>query len=106
MEIAVANAGHGPMPASERWLLAGSVAFVMLCLALIQTASITDSPLQDQIVVSRLAGVPFLLVIGLLSGLEAQWVALGVLAVCVAEVIADLSGPTESIEAEPEIPID
>jgi hypothetical protein len=41
-----------------------------------------------------------------LSGLEAQWVALGVLAVCVAEVIADLSGPTESIEAEPEIPID
>lgn len=106
MEIAVAASGHGPMSESDRWLLVGSVAFVMLCLAVIQTASITDPPLQDQIVVSRLAGVPFLLAIGLLAGLEAQWVAVGVLGVCVAEVIADLSGPAEAIEAEPEIPID
>jgi low temperature requirement protein LtrA len=106
MEIAVAESGHGAMPTSDRWLLVGSIAFVMLFLALIQTASIPDPPLQDQIVVSRLAGIPFLLMIGLLSGLEAQWVAAGVLGVCVAEVIADLSQPAESIEVEPEIPID
>jgi len=106
MEIAVAEAGHGAMPGSDRWLLVGSVVFVMGCLALIQTAAIADPPWQDQIVVSRLAGVPFLLLIGLLSGLEAQWVAVGVLGVCVAEVIADLSGPSETIDVEPEIPID
>jgi hypothetical protein len=29
--------------------------------------------------------------IGLMSGLESQWVALGVLGVCIAEVVADLS---------------
>lgn len=105
MEIAVAESGHGPMTTSDRWLLVGSVAFVMLSLALIQTAAIPDAPLRDQIVVSRLAAVPFLLVIGFLSGLEAQWVAIGVLGVCIAEVVADISG-AESIESEPEIPID
>lgn len=106
MEIAVAESGHGPMPTSDRWLLVGSVGLVLLCLALIQTASIPDPPLRDQIVVSRLAGVPFLFLIGLLAGLEAQWVASGVLGVCVAEVVADLSGPQGAIAMEPEIPID
>lgn len=106
MEIAVAEAGHGTMPGSDRWLLVGSVAFVLLCLAVIQSAAITDRPMQDQIVVSRLAGIPFLLLIGLLAGLEAHWVALGVLGVCVAELIADLSGSPDLIDDEPEIPID
>lgn len=95
MEKAVAQAGHGPMPAGDRWLLVGSLVAVFLSLALIQLAASVDEPVQARaIIVSRLAGVPFLLLIGLLSAPGAQWIALGVFAVCVAEVVADLSTPS------------
>lgn len=104
MEIAVAEAGHGPMPDPDRWLLVGSVACVFLCLAVIQVAATPPgSPEGRAIVVSRLIGIPFLLLIGLLSNLEAQWVSIGLLGVCVAEVVADLSGPEEVDLSETEV---
>lgn len=108
IEIAVAEAGHGPMPSADRWLLVGSVVSVFLALALIQLAA-TPHPADPgrQIVTARMLGVPFLLVIGLLSDLEAQWIAGGVLGVCVAELIADMSSPAiRMAEHETEIPSD
>ena len=107
MEIAVADAGQGPMPAAARWLLVGSVAFVFVALALIQLAATPDPTNPErQIVLSRLFGVPFLVVIGLLSELEPQWVALGVLAVCIAELVTDMTGTIEGGALEEEIPSD
>jgi low temperature requirement protein LtrA len=108
IEIAVAESSHGPMPSAERWLLVGSVVFVFLALAVIQLAAIADpSSPGRQIIFARLLGVPFLLIIGLLSDLEAQWVAGGVLGVCVAELIADMSSPgARELERGGEIPND
>lgn len=92
MEKAVAEAGHGPMPGGDRWLLVGSLVVVLLALAAIQlAASAEDSSRARYIIVARLAGIPFLLIIGLFVDLEAQWIALGALGVCVAEVVADLA---------------
>ena len=107
MEIAVAEAGHGPMPAADRWLLVGSVALVFGSLALIQLAATPDS--EDpgrRIITTRLVGIPFLLIIGLLADLQPEWVAGGVFAVCVAELIADMSSSDGVIEQEPVIPDD
>jgi low temperature requirement protein LtrA len=106
IEIAVAQAGHGAMAFSERWLLVGSVVFVFLALALIQLAA-TPDPMSPgrQIITARLFGVPFLLVVGLLSDLEAQWVAGGVFGICVAELIADMSSP-DIIDSDIEVPGD
>ncbi len=107
MEIAVAESGHGPMLGRDRWLLVGSVSVVFGALALIQLAATPDpaNP-QRRIVATRLLGIPFLILIGLLGDLEAQWVAAGVLAVCVAELISDMSSTDGEIAVEPEIPID
>jgi low temperature requirement protein LtrA len=108
MEIAVAESGHGRMAASDRWLLVGSVIVVFCSLALIQLAAISDSSNPGRrIVWTRLLGLPFLVIIGLLGDLEAPWVAGGVLGVCVAELIADMSmtNPQEPL-LEEEIPDD
>jgi low temperature requirement protein LtrA len=108
IEIAVAEAEHGPMPTTDRWLLVGSVVVVFSALGLIQLAATPDSTSPGrQIITARMLGVPFLLLIGLLSDLEAQWVAGGVLGVCVAELINDMSSPaTRTAEGETEIPSD
>jgi low temperature requirement protein LtrA len=108
MEIAVADSGHGPMAASDRWLLVGSVIVVFCSLALIQLAAIPDSSNPGRRIIStRLLGLPFLLVIGLFGDLEAPWVAGGVLGVCVAELVADMSASTpQETVAEQEIPVD
>jgi len=97
LELSVSGAGVGPMPGSERWLLVGSAAVVLGAMALIQFASISvpGGPVNRAITINRLAGIPFLILIGLFSSLEAQWVALGVLGVCVAEVVADLTATEE-----------
>jgi low temperature requirement protein LtrA len=92
LERAVAYAGHGPMPGEDRWLLVGSVMVVFAALALIQFASTNRQPdARADIAVSRLLGIPFLIVIGLLADLSPEWVVFGVLGVCVAELVADLS---------------
>ena len=92
LEKAIADAGHGAMPGGDRWLLTGSVAAVLGCLALIQFASNDhDTPMSRGIVLTRLLGIPFLLIIGLLTALEPTWVVIGVLAVCITQLVADLS---------------
>lgn len=108
MEIAVAQAGRGPMPSPQRWLLVGSVIVVLCSLAVIQLAATPDraSP-GRQLISTRLLGVPFLVVIGLLSDLSAVWVAVGVLAVCVSQLIADMTSSAKDVPSlEPEIPND
>lgn len=91
LEHAVSEAGHGPMHGGDRWLLVASVAVAFACFALLHVASSPAGARDRTLTYSRLLGIPFLLGIGLLSGLESQWVAVGVLGVCVAEVVADLS---------------
>jgi low temperature requirement protein LtrA/predicted GNAT family acetyltransferase len=92
LERAIVGAGQGPMPDSDRWMLAGSIAVVFAALAMVQFAS-TDkgSAIGRHITVGRLAGIPFLILIGFLSSLEAQWVVFGVLGVCVAQLVADMT---------------
>ena len=110
MEIAVAEAGHGAMPSSHRWLLVGSVGVVFTALAVIQIAAMPANSVRDRtIVLSRFVGVPIVLLIGLFGSLEAQWVALGVFGVCIAQVIADMSAPTDRDvidSSEQEVPFD
>jgi low temperature requirement protein LtrA len=107
LEIAVAQAGRGPMPAPARWLFVGSVAVVFAAFAMIQLAATPErTDPERQIVVSRLMGIPFLLVIGFLAGLEAQWIVVGVLGVCVAELIADKTGSLQEGALEEGIPSD
>lgn len=107
VEKAVAEAGHGPMPLGDRWLLVGSLAVVMLSLASIQLAASVDEPDRARlIIVARLAGIPFLFLIGLFTNLEAQWVAVGAFAVCVAEVVADLSSAAALEPLDQEFSID
>jgi low temperature requirement protein LtrA len=98
MERAVAEAGQGPMRGADRWLLVGSVATVFACLALIQFAGAArGSPQSRTVVMSRLIGIPFLIVIGFLSALEPSWVALGVFGICVAELVADMSALSDDV---------
>jgi low temperature requirement protein LtrA len=107
LEMAVAEAGHGPMPFTDRWLLVGSVSVIFLCLATIQLAATPpEGGPGRSIVWARFVGIPFLLVMGLFSSLESQWVALGVLGVCVAEIVSDMSAPDATeVQAfdEPEV---
>ncbi len=93
LEVAVTDAGNGPMAGSHRWLLVGSAAVALGSMALIQYASSADpgGVARREITFNRLAGIPFLLLIGLLGSAESQWIAIGVFGVCVAEVVADLS---------------
>lgn len=107
LEIAVAQSGGGPMSAPARWLFVGSVAVVFGALAFIQLAATPERTNPErQIVVSRVLGIPFLLVIGLLGELEAQWIVVGVLGVCVAELIADMTGTPVGGALEEGIPSD
>jgi len=100
LERAVADAGHGPMPAPDRWLLVGSVMVVLGALALIQFASArSETVVGRNIITSRLLGIPFLMIIGFLGDLQPEWVVLGVLGVCVAELVSDLAS-SESADAD------
>jgi low temperature requirement protein LtrA len=91
LEVAVAESGGEPMPGAARWLLIGSVATAFGSMALIQLAAVASEggPQSARVGINRLAGIPFLLGIGLFSGLQPQWLTLAVFVVCVAEVLAD-----------------
>jgi len=94
LEHAVNDAGSHSMSAVHRWLLVGAVAVALGGMALIQFASNVGPRgvlWRRSITINRLAAIPFLIVIGLLPGLEPQWVTAGVLGVCVAVLVADLS---------------
>lgn len=92
LEIAVTEA-DGALSSAGRWLFVGSVASVFASLAVIQLAATPDRSSPERlIVVSRVLGVPILLLLGLLGDLETPWIAGGVLGVCIAELIADMQG--------------
>jgi low temperature requirement protein LtrA len=93
VELAIVGADHGhEYPSGDRWLLAASVALAFASMAAIQVASVR--PGQEHLRVwairSRLAGIPLVLVIGLIPGLSAVWTMVLVTAVCTVEVLADL----------------
>lgn len=101
LEVAVAGAGPAPMEDLERWLLVGSAAMALASMALIQFAGQDRRQrLRTGVTVNRLAGIPFLVGLGLFPSLESQWVASGVLAICVTEVVADWI-PTRAVDAVP-----
>lgn len=91
LERAVSEAGHGPMPGADRWLLVGSVSVVLAALALIQFASTYAGSPGRQIAITRLIGIPFLVLVGFLGALEAQWVVIGVIGICAAQLVADMT---------------
>ena len=99
MEHAVSEAGHGPMETSDRWLLVLSVAVALGCYGLIHLASAPAGGRDNALLLTRVIGIPALIVIGMLSALEAQWVAAGVLGVCVAQVISDIFSASPLEEA-------
>lgn len=90
---AVAEAGEGPMEPSHRWLLVGAVMVALSSMALIQVASLTHpkGSLNRAIARNRLTAIPVLFVIGLLGNLGALLVVFGVLVVCAAVLIADMT---------------
>ena len=93
IELAIVGADHGhEYPGADRWLLVVSVALAFAAMAAIQVASVR--PGQDHLrawaIRSRLAGIPLVLVIGLIPGLSAVWTMVLVTAVCTAEVLSDL----------------
>lgn len=105
MERAIEEAGHGSMHAPDRWLLVGTAAFALAAMALIQFAS-SSGPEDFQsrgIVLNRLLGIPILLLLGLLSGPESQWMMIAVFGVVVAELVGDMAvaaSPEAEIESE------
>ncbi len=91
LELVVENAGEGPMPDVARWLLVGATAVAFGSMALVQFSTLTvqtDRPTRA-VVMNRLLGVPVLLGLGFVPEIEPMWLALGVLVVCVGEILAD-----------------
>jgi low temperature requirement protein LtrA len=93
LDHAVSEAGHGAMDQGHRWLLVGAVMIALSAMALIQVASLTHpkGSLNRAIAVNRLAALPFLLLIGSLRDPGPLMVVLGVLGVCVAVLVADMT---------------
>lgn len=93
MERALEEAAHGSMAEPDRWLLVGSASVALAAMALIQHTS-TSQPEDVRsrgITLNRLLGIPFLLVLGLLSSPESQWLMVGVFGVVLAELIGDMT---------------
>jgi low temperature requirement protein LtrA len=92
LERAINEAGHLSMHLGDRWFLVGSAAVVLASMALIQFASSEgrDDYRTRGIVTNRLLGIPVVLLFGLLSSPEPQWIVIGVLGVAVAELVGDI----------------
>jgi low temperature requirement protein LtrA len=93
LDQAILSAGAGPMPPAQRWLLLGGVALALVCLAILQIASLSyaKESVNRVIAINRLAGVPFLALIGLLVQADPVWVLAGATGVCVAVLAADMA---------------
>lgn len=105
MERAIEGAGHGPMSFADRWLLLGSACLALASLGLVQFSSSAgrDDFRSRAIVLNRLLGIPVLVLVGLLSGVQSQWMLAGLLGVMVAELIGDMAisaSPESSTERE------
>jgi low temperature requirement protein LtrA len=109
MERAIEESGHGAMPPTDRWFLVGTAAFALGSMALIQFASSggRDDVLSRGVVLNRLLGIPALLLLGLLTTPEPQWMLVGVLGIGIAELIGDMvvSADTE-LDEEDEVGIE
>ncbi|MGB5167827.1 MAG: low temperature requirement protein A [Acidimicrobiia bacterium] len=93
VELAIIGADHGhEYSSNDRWLLAASVALAYAAMAGIQIASVRagQEHLRASAIRARLAGIPLVLIIGLIPGLGAVWTMALVTAVCTAEVLVDL----------------
>ena len=93
VELAIIGADHGhEYSSNDRWLLAASVALAYAAMAGIQIASVRPGQehLRASAIRARLAGIPLMLIIGLIPGLGAVWTMALVTAVCTAEVLVDL----------------
>jgi low temperature requirement protein LtrA len=99
MERVIEEAGRAAMPSSDRWLLLGTAGLALASLALVQFASSTgpDDFRSRGIVLNRLLGVPVLIVMGFFTGLQPQWLLIGVLGLVIAELVGDMT-----ITASPE----
>ena len=93
LERAINEAGHASMHAADRWFLVGTAAVVLASMALIQYASSEgpDDRRTRGIVTNRLLGIPVVLLMGLFSSPEPQWLVIGVLGVTVAELVGDIT---------------
>jgi len=93
LDLAILSAGEEPMLAAHRWLLVGGVALALVCMAVIQIASIGQSPraVNRAIAINRLAGVPFLALIGLLVQADPLWILVGATGVLAAVLAADMA---------------
>lgn len=94
IEIAIVAADHGhEYHDAERWLLVGSVALALGAMAAIQVASVRSDQerVRRLVIISRLVGIPLLLVVGLIPGIGPVWTMALVTAVCSGEIIADLA---------------
>ena len=93
VELAIIGADHGhEYSSNDRWLLAASVALAYAAMAGIQIASVRagQEHLRASAIRARLAGIPLVLIIGLIPGLGAVWTMALVTAACTAEVLVDL----------------
>ena len=101
LEHAVTESGHRAMDQSHRWLLVGAVMIALSTMALIQVSSLIHpkGSLNRVIALNRLTALPFLALIGSLGELGPLTVVLGVLGVCVAILIADMTAWDRADEA-------
>ncbi len=94
LDHAILVAGDGPMLAPQRWLLLGGVTLALASMAILQIASLSGAgqgSVNRAIAINRLAGIPFLAVIGLLLQADTIWVLAGATGVCVAVLTADMA---------------
>jgi low temperature requirement protein LtrA len=93
LERGIDDAGHASMHLGDRWLLVGSAAVVLASMALIQFASSEgpDDRRTRGIVVNRLLGIPAVLLLGLFTSPEPQWMIVGILGVAIAELVGDIA---------------
>lgn len=104
LERSIDEAGRSSMHAADRWFLVGSAAAVLASMALIQFASSQgpDDSHTRGIVITRLLGIPALLLLGVLSAPEPQWIVIGVLGVTVAELVGDITLASQTNEGRRE----
>lgn len=93
MERALEEAGHGAMPGPDRWLLIGAACVALASMALIQhTSSGEPEDIRSRgITLNRLLGIPFLLLLGLLTTPGPQFLLIGLFGIVLAQLVGDMT---------------